>query len=238
MARTPVRSAEFTGSDGTNLESYTGGALGSTSWSQKSFGQGAGYVVIQGNELGTAFGDGSALVYREDAGTYSGDQYAKTTLKDFGGFAYDAGVAVRVGTGTGGSAQWYAVFVREEGASSHYSLHKCVAGTVGTPLIDLASQSYSDGDTIELEAITEGSDCHLIIYRNGVEINDYLDTSSPLTGGSAGLYFKTGSGNLIRMDNWEGGDATGSSGPAEDDLTGSALTSGSGTAVPNISIGL
>jgi hypothetical protein len=207
MARTPVRSAEFTGSDGTNIESYTGGALGATSWSQKSSGQGAGYVVIQGNEIGTAFGDGSAFVYRENAGTYDGDQYVKATLKDFGGFAYDAGVAARVGTGTGGSAQWYAVFVREEGASSHYSLLKCVAGTPSI-LIDLTSQSYSDGDTIELEAITEGSDCHLIIYRNGVELDDYLDTSSPLTGGSPGLYFKTGSANLIRMDNWEGGDAT------------------------------
>jgi hypothetical protein len=237
MARTPVRSAEFTGADSTTLESYTGGALGSTSWSQKSSGQGAGYVVIQGNELGTAFGDGSAFVYREGNGTYSGDQYAEVVLKDFTASAAEAGPAVRVGTGTGGSAQWYAAVIREQGASSNYLLYKCTSGTPSI-LIDTTAISYSDADTIELEAFTEGSDCHLILYKNGTEIDDYLDTSSPLTGGSPGLYFKAGGGNQLRIDNWEAGDATGSSGPVEDDLTGSALTSGSGTAVPGISIGL
>jgi hypothetical protein len=221
MARSPVRSAEFTGADATNLESYTGGALGATSWSQKSSGQGVGYVVIQGNELGVAFGDGNAFVYREDAGTYDGDQYAETLLRDFTGAAADVGVAVRVGAGTGGSAQWYAAFIREQGASSNYSLLKCVAGTPST-LITTTAISYSDGDSIELEAITEGSDCRLRIYKNSVEIDDYLDTSSPLTGGSPGLYFKIGSGNAIRMDDWVAGDGSLAGGEEPPALMGQA----------------
>jgi hypothetical protein len=207
MARTPVRSAEFTGADNTNIESYTGGALGSTSWSQKSTAQGAGYVVIQGNELGTAFGDGNPFVYCEGNGTYSADQYAEASLLDFTGSSGEVGVAVRVGAGTGGSAEWYAAIIREDGASSFYRLEKCVAGTPSA-LISLTSISYTPGDSIELEAIDEGSDCRLRIYKNSVEIDDYLDTSSPLSGGRPGLYFKTGSANLVRMDNWVGGDGS------------------------------
>jgi len=233
MARTPVKTADFTGSNGTNIEDYTGG---STDWSQKSSGQGAGYIGINSNKLTTFFSDGSPFVYREDIGTYSGDQYASAALSGFANDSGSLGVAVRISSDTGANADWYAVRVFL--TTDEYELVKCVNGSISS-LAGPTSQSFSDGDTVELEALTEGSDCRLLAYRNGSQLVSYLDTSSPLTGGKPGVYFRdAGNSYLAFIDDWVGGDATAAGGDEEDALSGSAVTGGHGTASPVFTIGL
>lgn len=139
------------------------------------------------------------------AGTFANDQYSIVTIVAFGGIDvadYYFGVIARasadVDSGATNTRDFYEMIVQDVSAK-RIELAKTVNGT-RTILASSATSSFANGDTIEIEC--EGT--AIRGYRNGSVVLSATD--SDLASGKPGLI----GSDANTMDNWEGGDITGS----------------------------
>lgn len=200
MARVPVTTLSFTAADGTNLETVN------SSFVQIQFGQGLGYLTVLSNTLRQAFGDGNRFIYRDGTPTYTSDQYALAAISGLTNNNGNIGVVCRCNSDTNANADFYAVFINSGTSPKETNLVRINNGTL-TSLDLRTSITWVNDDTIELEAITNGANCDLKVYKNGALQYTIVDTS-PLSSGKPGIYFQNGSANQVFMDNWVGGDLT------------------------------
>ncbi len=151
----------------------------------------------------------------DGSGSFSGDQYSKATLTQIGAngtTSWYTGVMVRASADLISNRDYYALEVGE-----HVTLGSRPTRVVkyvndsATTLSNVTGDNWAAGDTIELEAVTNGADCDLLVYRNGSLLRTVTDSSSPLTGGKPGLVGYGGgtTTDAIKLDDWEGGDVTG-----------------------------
>lgn len=185
MVRVPVQTDNF---DDNNLTS------GSIVWTQVA--PGSASCTNSGGVV-TNPGDISECVIKPD-GTYANNQYAKIAIASFqGGTTNYTGVACRVSTGINGARDFYLFLLNENsgGTNAPYELHYVSDG--GFNLLASGTQSWSVGDTIEIEC--EGTTIRGM--RNGVQVTSATDSN--LTSGKPGVWFYD---DLATLDNFEGGD--------------------------------
>ena len=203
MARTAVKGPlAFTAANNTELETYDSSFVEVTAG-------GAGFLEIQSNKLTHTFGANFVFVYRDGTPTYSANQYAKAALAFLSSLQnVRYGVAVRVSADTGGGQDWYAVTVDDNTSPRTTRVYKCVNGSVST-LDSRTSVTWTNGDTIEIEAFTSGANCDLRVYKSGTLLYTITDSSSPLASGKPGLYgYDNAGGGAATLDDWEAGDVT------------------------------
>jgi hypothetical protein len=200
MARTQIVTPQaFTGVDGTAISA-------DSNWTEQNGVD--GQLVINTNGYLNAYSGPSDCVWA-GAGVFTDDQYFATTL--LGSWSISdsdtLGGSLRNNGGSFGSRNMYRVVYQP--SSSGVLVYKVVSDTA-TPLGTTISQVFTSGDTLEAEAVTNGANVDIIVYRNGTILATRSDTSSVLTGGKPGLT-GVGSANLIRGDDWEAGNVTVSS---------------------------
>lgn len=208
MTRSTVKGPlAFTASNNTELETYDSSFVDLR-------GNGPGFVEVQSNKLTHTFGAAVIFPYRDATPTYSADQYAGAVITWIGGFPNARyGVACRMSADSGPNDDWYAAAIDFSTSPVTTRLYKCVNGTVST-LDSRTSIAWASGDALWLEAVTNGGNCELTVYRGAASQYTYTDSSSPLTSGKPGMYlFDNAGGGAATMDDWEAGDITGSSGP-------------------------
>jgi hypothetical protein len=211
MARTPVATQDFTGSDATDITT-----LGFSKVRDVTYGSSAQILTNKcSGYFSTASVDDSTtqnqvVVMVRTAGTYSNDQYAKATISGKGlNTAYRrGGVIVRSSADTDANADFYA-FYNCDDASNTSVLCKVVNGTF-TSLGTWTTTAWANGDTIELEV----SGTTLTPYRNGSAIAGKSATDSALASGRPGLYIASHTDSGYRLDDWEGGDVSSASATA------------------------
>jgi hypothetical protein len=188
MARTPVATQDFTGSDATDITT-----LGFSKVRDVTYGSSAQILTNKcSGYFSTASVDDSTtqnqvVVMVRTAGTYSNDQYAKATISGKGlNTAYRrGGVIVRSSADTDANGTF-------------------------TSLGTWTTTAWANGDTIELEV----SGTTLTPYRNGSAIAGKSATDSALASGRPGLYIASHTDSGYRLDDWEGGDVSSASATA------------------------
>lgn len=167
-----------------------------------------GPLSIASNAVPLPSTSGSAYYYNN--GTFAADQYSEVTVTGIGSWSSDIpGVTVRFSI-SGNNCSYYRAYGSQY-IGGYLRIQKFVESPYGdTSLFDgviSGGHTFADGDVFRLEAVDEGSDVRLKVYINGSQVQTYLDTSSPLTGGSPGLWmaYTAGSGPPS-ADSWEGGD--------------------------------
>jgi hypothetical protein len=177
-------------------------------------------------------GDTGSDTYEYYSGeTWPDDQYSEATL----------GTTTASGVGTA-----YGVCCR---ATTNFNMYRLIGNASGWELgkfvnfsfSSLASSSgttFTAGDVIRLEVVTNGANCDWTVKKNGSTVTSGTgsDTSSPHASGAAGLAYSSTDATSAGVNAWAGGSI--GSADASDDLAGSASTSGHGTASPVFSIGL
>lgn len=223
MARTAVKGPlAFTVGSDQNLETYDSSFVQVT-------GGGAGVIIAQAStdKVTHAFGDTAAYVYRDGTPTYNGDQYFKVRISGVSNPGRYGG-ALRVSADTGANADWYAIVVDTNSFPPNREtwVIKCVNNS--TSLLSQVVDTWADDDFLEGEAITNGADCDLKLYKNGTLLRTVTDSTSPLTGGKPGIYARSTSSYQMALDDLELGDITSASGggPLTGGLTRSILTKG------------
>lgn len=181
-----------------------------SSFVDSSGGTPGGFVIARAsNDMLCAFASSTTVwVYRDSTPTYSGDHYAKVKQYGFGGLnTHRGGVACRISADTGANRDWYAFAWDANVADT--MVYKCVNNSISTLNTDTTT-TWADGDTIELEAVTNGANCDLLCYKNGTLLYTITDSSSPLTGGKPGFYlYENAGGYQVGLDDLELGDITG-----------------------------
>jgi len=187
----------FTNDNGTALESH-----GDWTINEGSF-------EIQSNACQAT--DSTYALAHWDADTFADDQYAEATIDTLSSY-YRIGVGARAHAS---ASTGYMYVGGENGAGKR--LYKLVAGapsTVASAAVDL---SVSDLVRIECEGTT------ITPILNGSTDSDLgAQTDSSISSGSAGV---GGYNNGSRVDDWEGGDLTGSSPSASPSASESASPS-------------
>lgn len=199
--RTPVRTADFTASNGTNPETlYT--------WLDSFPANDTGYYVIRSNKLELDFSHDGKRGLADLTGTYGNRQY----------------VIARIGnlSSTSSSLRWLAAYLHAQGlgATADYYRLQISQDSTTTPLTTKIFRVDNDGTPSELESInnvTWGNDDlfmfvsydgTLEVYRDSgsgfgsTPIMTYTD-GSPLTGGGPGIQINTP--DLFTMDDVEMG---------------------------------
>lgn len=219
MARTSVATDNFNRADGPVGSDWS--YIRNTAWT------GNPPEVKTNTVSGRAGGTNYQVIRWNGAGSFSNDQYAKATLVAYGYYGNDylGGVVVRCSADTDANADYYAFYVRDNNPNASNktaNLVKRVNGTE-TTIATITGTNWDNGDTVELEV--EGTT--LRIYRNGTQIGSDYTGQTDLSTGKPGLAMGGDySGPLVALDNWEGGDITGSAPDAP-----SAVTAG--TPTPN-----
>lgn len=130
------------------------------------------------------------------------NQYAEATL---GTTAADG-----VGAGSGvvcRSATAAKTFYRLVGNASGYEFGRVVAATF-TSLSSGAGTTFTSGDKIKLETVTNGANCDWVLKKNGTSFATGSDTS-PIASGRFGVgHSSTSSVGAGVLTGWEGGDFT------------------------------
>ncbi len=153
----------------------------------------------------------------DGSGTFANDQYAKATLARLfinGTDTNYIGVACRMSADTLTGRDYYAVQVFDglNAAATKTAVVKYVNNTLTTIYTAATGDDWTNGDTVELEAVDNGANVDLKVYKNGVLLRTVQDTSSVLASGKPGI---VGQGSLAdfgpAITDWEGGDVTGSS---------------------------
>lgn len=168
-----------------------------------------GSLKLVSNAVGNVTGSSDSGMY-DNGSTYPDNQWAEVTIGTVGGS--DCGPSVRQSSG-----------------GNHYCLTNYDAATIylfkvtgGTSYnqIGTAAGTYAAGDVIYLEAQGDGTSTTLVAKKNGSTIITYTDTTTPFTGGKAGMF---GFDGTYRFSRFRGGDfaAGGTSDPQKkylDDL--------------------
>lgn len=160
--------------------------------------------------------------------TFADSHYSETIIpvgfNDEGG-----GPAVRMQSG---SDHWY--FCIQYAGDARIYVGEWNAGTF-TDWEPAGIAGYVQGTTLRLE-IDPSVSTTFRVYFDGSVVGTYTGKNS-LSGGRAGVNCLGAGGNTVGVTSWEGGDTPGGAPPGAT-LGGSALTPGSGTAVPSFAITL
>lgn len=168
----------FTGTNGTNLETY------SSNWTAVS---GAGDMKIQSNAVCPA--DAAVVVcYRWNADTFPNNQYSQVKFVSSGASSW-LGPAVRVATGGANTCYgWYFTV-------SNQTLAEITAGS-GAVLVT-STVTVTAGDICRIEVVGNLINC----YKNGIPVPDMTGISdASITAGAAGLLGNGTSTSELRDD--------------------------------------
>lgn len=190
----------FTGTDATNVSTYD-----TTNW-QEQDGQN-GFLRIYSNKFRNDYGTFSDDVWK-GTGSFTDDQYCKVTITgaSIGGGVDAIGCTLR-STGTAYNTRtMYRVYLQNVTGTPYLRVDKVVSGTATQIGANIAG-TWTTGDTLIGEAVTNGSNVDVKVYQNGSLLDTRPDTSSVLTGGKPGITGLYGSGSILG-DDWEGGNVT------------------------------
>lgn len=209
MGRTAVTSTfTFTGTNGTNISADT------TNWTEQN--GSTGQLRILSNGFQDAFVNVADCCYK-GTGTFTDDQYFELALKGaWGGTDVDfIGGTLRNNGGAFGSNTMYRVKWSPAGGTGGGSaqVFKVVNGNAsnaGTQIGTNIAFAMTAGDLLSGEAVTNGANVDINVYKNGVLQGTRSDTSSVLTGGKPGITGSGGSGIIIG-DDWIAGNVTSAS---------------------------
>ena len=191
-AVTALHEMRFTARDDFNRPN---GGLGPNWTADPSWGNG---ISIVGQQVLSPLSNGGALFWTAKA--FGPDQFSEITIS--GAIGDWVGVAVR---GKVSPAQGYWVAVRGNGAT----LYSYVNGTFHQLVLD--PTGWATGDTLRLEVRTVATNtARLTLYRNGTALFTYDDASHFIPSGQPGIGLFANA--AIALDDWRGGEASGSPG--------------------------
>lgn len=151
----------------------------------------------------------------DGSGTFSNDQYASVTLAQFFITADPdmfIGPAVRMSADTLSGRDYYGLFVYDAANTSLTSTHvvKYVNNSPTDIYAKATGDNWTNGDVATLEAVTNGSNVDLKVYKNGNLLRTVSDTSGTLTTGKPGLagVGNSTAGQAPATTLWDGGDVT------------------------------
>jgi hypothetical protein len=155
----------------------------------------------------------------DGSGTFANDQYSKGTLDNlFGGSEPTRyiGVAVRMSPDTLTGRDYYALRVYDglnTGATKTHIV-KVLNNTESDLYAAATGDNWTNGDTMSIEAIDNGANVDLKIYKNDVFVRTATDSSSVLASGKPGIVGlgSSAAADTPWVDDWEGGDVTAASG--------------------------
>lgn len=181
----------FTGSNGTELTTYSGSWATANALSSD--------FIIDTNALRTPFSRSSTLTAYYQ-GTFADDQYAQGTLVQIGSDNMFMGVAVRV-SALGNAYTFYA-------DTNSWVLAKLVGGSYTE--LDLDFVTINTNDVLYIEA----SGTTVTAKINGVTVSTVTDSS--ITSGNPGVTGNgsASSGTYTLLDNWTGADLAAAGQPA------------------------
>lgn len=186
---TPVATDSFTEADGGIPANFT--SLDGVN----------GQVQILGNKYHSPYGAYSGAV--RTAGTYSNDQYASAVLSGIGAsLSGDAiGVIVRASTDVDTARDFYFAYVTDNGTPT-LTYGKAVNGAVTNFALDSTATTWTNNDVLRLYAIGTT----VAVQKNGTDVLSTTDAA--LSTGRPGILARAGSTELMRGDDWVGGDVT------------------------------
>jgi hypothetical protein len=152
----------------------------------------------------------------DGSGTFANDQYSKGTLDNITVGAEPTryiGVAVRMSPDTLTGRDYYAVRVYDglTAAATKTEVVKLVDNSETVIYTAATGDNWASADTVEIEAITNGADVDLKIYKNGTLLRTVTDNSGTrLTSGKPGIVGLGSSApaDAPWLDDREGGDVT------------------------------
>jgi hypothetical protein len=210
MPFTPVATDAFTEADGGVPANFT--SLDGVN----------GEVQIVGNKFHSPYGAYSGAV--RTAGSYSNDQYSSVVLSGFSGVLNGdvIGVIWRASTDIDTARDFYFAYVTDN-ATPTVTYGKVVNGTTTNFSLDSTVTTWANGDVLRGYAIGTT----VAIQKNGTDLLSTTDAA--LSTGRPGILARVGGNDVLRGDDWEGGDATAASGtsPKFGKLLNGILTQGS-----------
>jgi hypothetical protein len=168
----------------TVTDGFSGTGALSANWTDVS----AGLVCSSGQLSGSGYS-------YWNANTFVGNQTAQIVVKVLPSSEWGAGPMLKYEPGP------------QDNYYVSYNSARIFVVRISSIVIDVDPTTISVNDIIKLTAETSGSDLVIKLYKNGVEIGSYTDTS-PLTGTYIGVRTYTGDATW-RADDWEGGDLAG-----------------------------
>jgi len=227
MARTLVAGPDaFTAADSTNVSTYN-----STNWAEQN--GSTAFLRIFSNSFRNDFTNRSDNCWK-GAGVFTDDQYFELAIigtwsindtDEIGGTLRNNGAAF-------GSETMYRVFWSPalNGLAGAVQVFKIVAGNNshnGTQLGSNVNFGMASGDLLSAEAVTNGANVDILVYKNNVLQGTVSDTASVLTGGKPGITGKKNAGFMFG-DDWTAGNVTGVTN-ASASVTGASSTVSAGT---------
>ena len=202
MSRTLIAGPyTFTGTDGTNVSADT------TNWTEQD--GVSGQLRLKSNGFQQAFGAPSDDCWK-GAGTFTGDQYFEVKLLGSWATSDQDGIGGTLrNDGTASTSHnCYRVFWQPSlnSTAGAAQVYKVVAGTP-TQIGANINFGMTASDLLSAEAVTNGANVDIIVYKNGVSQGTRSDTSSVLTGGKPGITGK-GSSYVLIGDDWTAGNVT------------------------------
>jgi hypothetical protein len=196
----------FTGTTNTHIGTY------SANWFEQDDGGGNGTIIIKNNGYTSTGGTTDAAW--QGTGSFTDDQYFEITLPASWGpsDADRIGGTLRDNGAFRGSRNMYRVFFCP--SLGGVRVDKVVADVV-TTISTVLSATFATGDKFSAEAVTNGANVDIKIYKDTGSgpslLGTRTDTSSVLTGGKPGITAFQSAGSLIG-DDFTSGNVT--SGPA------------------------
>jgi len=207
-------------------DAFTGTTALSGNWTV--FGSASGSLSCVSGLL-AANADGESNKYYWSADTFGTSQYAKmtfTTLQPNNGY-YGAGPMI---------------FCDPSDIDGYYAIQIDTAIYLGRiesgSITNHGSYALSAGDIVEIRGVPNGADLDLSILINGVSRITYTDVAPHMGANTRIAINSYSTGAVFRGDDFEGGDYSAGSPDVTTGASGSAATSGHGTAAPVTSIGL
>lgn len=210
MARTQVASDGFVEAGSSNVDLHS-----HNSWVALNT---TGYIFVNGtnDNVLAGFSTANALMpYRWGAaGTFSDDQYAKLTIGGLNNTNGNnrCGPAVRCSGDVGsGATDYYALCISDNAASGGSHTTELIRVNNGTVTVLASfSNTWANGDTVELEVTGQNTATQLKMFRNGAQISTtYTDNSgSALNTGKPGLTMRHAGSPSSTLDDFDAGDVT------------------------------
>jgi len=201
MGRTVIASDSFTGTDGTQIYVYL------SNWSEQN--GSTGLTRINLNRFRGGLGVWADNSW-QGAGTFTANQYAEIALVGTidNASTENIGINLRNNGGALGSNSMYRVIYNSQVAVAR--VFKVINGdnsNAGTQIGADISFAMSVNDILSGEAIDNGANVDIIVYKNGVSQATRTDTSSVFTSGKPGISGNN-QGPTMFGDNWTGGNVT------------------------------
>lgn len=149
--------------------------------------------------------------------TFGADQYAQIAIGSgstfLGGFTYNPYIGLILRGGAASSGNGYLVQIRDAAGGAQVVIVSYSGGFGSTTILSPSSVTLAVGDVIRAEVSGTGASTAFVVKKNGTQIYTATDTSGTYSSGKAGLFgfYSSGIGTNMFMDNWEGGDLSGSS---------------------------